>query len=813
MMLQVITYTIAVAAALSVAALCAERFARLHGLPLRAAWAAAMMLSVLLPAAMILLARPVEFRDVPIPAADQGIPYINPESTDFVEATAAQLPARPAQSAPTSIAPEPAWQLPRPSDSFLIAAWMAASSMLALYLLGANLLLRRRMMGWRNAVVHDHKVLISEATGPALLGAFTPRIVVPRWLLLQPHSTQALVLEHEQQHVLARDALLIMAGLVAIVAAPWNLPLWWQWRRMRQAIEMDCDARVLDAGVEANTYAQVLLAVTQRSRKIPAGALAMSEPVHALERRIANLLPDAIRYARLQSVAVLLLAAAGAGAALALEAPALPGRAAAAQSAIMAAAAAAPRAVEPASAVKTQALAHLAKERASFTVRILSPVVPPGGGADAASAGLEKYYAILVEKLTAVPGLKLITPETPDLTVVHFEISMQPGAGGKGVQVDATSVQGSSATKVRWTSTESFLFANPLLAALSEAVPVDEPVREMERFVERMRLELFPLDRALLDQKMAELRDPQLRPVLRAQALSKLMTVDSRYDSFGSRLDSFSGRVSTYRPDAALLATATELATTATDPDLRLSLWNTLITDPLNPFDPGLLVAQAGRALARETDQRVQLMLVNILNLNAADPQASAALESFASSNAGGDRSELARMAARRLLNGGAGWKDYFMTRLKDPQVSDAERLKLLHYVSYISSSGRWVRSGARMKLDEAAERSLGSLLNSSASTEVVTAAAGLLRGRLLPVSPGTRGSAAAREELIGFMRAGTGKPEADPKIRRSLLGSLFHDLRSDPQIRLLFEEIVARDRDPVLREVARQALEQAPQQ
>jgi hypothetical protein len=153
------------------------------------------------------------------------------------------------------------------------------------------------------------------------------------------------------------------------------------------------------------------------------------------------------------------------------------------------------------------------------------------------------------------------------------------------------------------------------------------------------------------------------------------------------------------------------------------------------------------------------------------------------------------------------------MTRLKDPQVSDAERLKLLHYVSYISSSGRWVRSGARMKLDEAAERSLGSLLNSSASTEVVTAAAGLLRGRLLPVSPGTRGSAAAREELIGFMRAGTGKPEADPKIRRSLLGSLFHDLRSDPQIRLLFEEIVARDRDPVLREVARQALEQAPQQ
>jgi len=331
MMLRAFAYTIAVAAVLSVVGICAERLCRLRRLPGRTAWAAAMLLSVLLPAGMILLARPSEISNVP---------YINPEPAGFAASPVAQLPAQAlpsvqsAQSVPaapsTSAAPRSTWKLPRPSDRLLITVWVATSFVMALYLLGANLLLRRRMKGWHSATVQDHQVLISEVTGPALLGAFSPRIVVPRWLLLQPPGAQALILQHEQQHVLARDALLLMAGLVAIVAVPWNLPLWWQWRRMRQAIELDCDARVLGAGAEANAYAEVLLAITQRSTRIPAGALAMSEPVHALERRIANLLPDAIRYARLQTIAVLLLAATGAGAALALQAPALPGRTAAA---------------------------------------------------------------------------------------------------------------------------------------------------------------------------------------------------------------------------------------------------------------------------------------------------------------------------------------------------------------------------------------------------------------------------------------------------------------------------------------------------
>ncbi|UUZ52386.1 hypothetical protein LP419_22985 [Massilia sp. H-1] len=45
----------------------------------------------------------------------------------------------------------------------------------------------------------------------------------------------------------ARDPQLLGLALLVLVAMPWNLPMWWQLRRLRHAIEVDCDARVLAA--------------------------------------------------------------------------------------------------------------------------------------------------------------------------------------------------------------------------------------------------------------------------------------------------------------------------------------------------------------------------------------------------------------------------------------------------------------------------------------------------------------------------------------------------------------------------------------
>ncbi|MEO7042711.1 MAG: hypothetical protein ABI035_10660, partial [Gemmatimonadaceae bacterium] len=53
--------------------------------------------------------------------------------------------------------------------------------------------------------------------------------------------------------------------LIAIILAPWDIPLWWAWRRLRLAIEVDCDARVLRTHPDIRRYAELLLLTGQRS--------------------------------------------------------------------------------------------------------------------------------------------------------------------------------------------------------------------------------------------------------------------------------------------------------------------------------------------------------------------------------------------------------------------------------------------------------------------------------------------------------------------------------------------------------------------
>src|SRR5690606_9967523 len=138
-------------------------------------------------------------------------------------------------------------------------------------------------------------------------------------------ETQALILDHEQRHLNARDPLLWGVSMLLVALVPWNLPLWWQLRRLRLAMELDCDARVLSGGAEPLRYGQVLLAVTRQATSVPMGALTMSEPVSALERRIRLLAPVMRTHLPAKVAAALTLVVAGFGGALALEAPAISG--------------------------------------------------------------------------------------------------------------------------------------------------------------------------------------------------------------------------------------------------------------------------------------------------------------------------------------------------------------------------------------------------------------------------------------------------------------------------------------------------------
>lgn len=50
---------------------------------------------------------------------------------------------------------------------------------------------------------------------------------------------------------------------------PWNPALWWIVRRLRLAIETDCDRRVLHAGTDVHAYGVLLLNAAARYARAP----------------------------------------------------------------------------------------------------------------------------------------------------------------------------------------------------------------------------------------------------------------------------------------------------------------------------------------------------------------------------------------------------------------------------------------------------------------------------------------------------------------------------------------------------------------
>jgi hypothetical protein len=73
---------------------------------------------------------------------------------------------------------------------------------------------------------------------------------------------------------------------------PWNVALWWQLSRLRLAIEVDCDARVVARKAESNViaYGQLLLCVRERGRANRHPVLALTHSRSSLAKRLDALL-------------------------------------------------------------------------------------------------------------------------------------------------------------------------------------------------------------------------------------------------------------------------------------------------------------------------------------------------------------------------------------------------------------------------------------------------------------------------------------------------------------------------------------------
>jgi TonB family protein len=134
--------------------------------------------------------------------------------------------------------------------------------------------------------VDGHEVWVAADTGPAVVGFVNSRIVLPEWVLERSAHDRRMVIAHEAEHLGAGDPRLLFGGLLLAAALPWNPALWWQWRRLRHAVEVDCDLRVLARGLDARAYGRLLVEVTERGTARRLAVAALSESRSSLERRI-----------------------------------------------------------------------------------------------------------------------------------------------------------------------------------------------------------------------------------------------------------------------------------------------------------------------------------------------------------------------------------------------------------------------------------------------------------------------------------------------------------------------------------------------
>jgi len=171
----------------------------------------------------------------------------------------------------------------------LLVGWFVGSATLAGFLILAFGRLDEIEEDFEPSVVDGVRVAISTDVGPALVGVSRPRIVVPRWVLGLGATERRIILAHEREHAIARDPATLLGALLLLVVQPWNLALWAMLARLRLAIEMDCDRRVLGGAADARRYGELLVLVHSRRAAAPQPLLSFVRRRSSLERRICRI--------------------------------------------------------------------------------------------------------------------------------------------------------------------------------------------------------------------------------------------------------------------------------------------------------------------------------------------------------------------------------------------------------------------------------------------------------------------------------------------------------------------------------------------
>lgn len=277
-------YSVFVSALLGLAAFAADSSARGTSRPARWFWFGAMALAVIVPIVAYL-----------VPGGGDGGWVGSVPGVSVVTLPAVGTPGPVAGGTSAGAA--------------LLAGWAMVSALLLGALVRSGLRIRAQRSGWRRADLYGSRVWVTEDLGPAVFGWHTPAILLPQWVLTLDGRAQELLMLHEREHMRAGDPRLWLASALLVVLMPWNVVLWWMLARLRLAVEIDCDARVLARVPDARGYGGVLLEASRRRSGVPT-LVAFAEPRRFLERRIRSLTAKPSAYPVARGLAFGLLGAA-----------------------------------------------------------------------------------------------------------------------------------------------------------------------------------------------------------------------------------------------------------------------------------------------------------------------------------------------------------------------------------------------------------------------------------------------------------------------------------------------------------------------
>ena len=288
-------YAALIGGVVAIAGWAAERLAVSAGWPRRFVWLAALTLAVAIPVAGTMAA--ARSAESPLTIGSPA-----PLPAEAVTASSGGM-WNPASLVPLPNGPE--------SVRAALALWGAGSLASLAVICTLLVLVARARRRWPRRWIQDRDVYVSRSFGPALVGVVNPKVVVPAWVLRLERRARAVIIRHEAEHARTGDHLsLLYAGLI-VAALPWSPATWWMARRLRSAVEMDCDQRILRSGVAPEDYGDVLLDAGTRSWSRWTLIPAMTQPKSLLERRLRTMNE---KRTKLNAAQALLLAALAAGA-------------------------------------------------------------------------------------------------------------------------------------------------------------------------------------------------------------------------------------------------------------------------------------------------------------------------------------------------------------------------------------------------------------------------------------------------------------------------------------------------------------------